>query len=260
MIRPERLNRDEEINMFQGIVSRQADFQILLVSAEGGVGKSELMRAFAAYCSQGVCLVKVDFKGGQISLSELLSRLCDSLSWEQCPTFLGTVQQLKPPAPEINVTDNKMFGQNQINIDINQVLNAADEKIREQNRVDLTNALFTDLRKVGQIVFLFDTFNEIDELLKSWLWGAFLVRICHTPNAVVVIAGRNLPDPTFEWEDSCHLLQLTGIAYEHFEKLARSQGIQASDDLLRGLHFAFDGKPLPILNKLQALALQEKAV
>jgi len=168
------------------------------------------------------------------------------------------IKRLKPPAPEINVTDNELRGQNRI--DINVVLNAPDEKDREQNRVDLTNALFTDLRRLGQVVFLFDTFNDGHELVKTWLWGAFLVRICHTPQARVVIAGRDLPEPAFEWEHCCHLLPLAGIAYEHYQKFARQQGITASDDLLRGVHYAFDGKPLPILNKLQALALRERTV
>ncbi len=258
MLDAQRLDRDDEIGLFQDMLIGQVSEQILLVSAEGGVGKSELMRAYAACCSEEYLLIKVDFKGGQVDLSELISRICDALGWEQCPAILEVIERLKPPAPEIHVTDNKLLGQNRI--DINVVLNAPEEKDREKNRVDLTNALFTDLRRLGQVVLLFDTFNDGHELVKTWLWGAFLVRICNTPQARVVIAGRNLPEPAFEWEHRCHPLPLAGIAYEHYQKFARQRGIAASDDLLRGLHYAFDGKPLPILNKLQALALQERAV
>jgi hypothetical protein len=249
-----RLDRNEELEVFEKMLSGSISDRILLIHAEGGMGKSHLLREFIANCHKKVLHTGVDFKAGGISLSELLSRLCDALGWEKFNNLSVHINDFAKQSTTFNVTGNTLLGQNQIAIE--QALSAPDEDARERQRVALTDAFFADLRSLSKVVLIFDTYNDCDPVVAAWLSGAFLARTSHTLNIIVVIAGRQIPETALDWHAMCHQLVLKGIDSKYFEDYARSEGIEIHPERIRGLCDAFEGRPLPILNQLKAYSLQ----
>ena len=229
--------------------------RILLIHADGGMGKSHLLREFVQECQNKIIHVAMDFKSGGISIPELLSRLCDAIGWEHFDNLSTLIQQFNT-GTTINISENILLGQNKIAIE--QALNAPDEETREKQRVAITDALFHDLRAFPKAVLIFDTFNDCDPVVAKWISGAFLTRACHAKNIIVVIAGRIIPEPALDWHGICHELVLHGIESKHFEEYAKSKGIKVHPERIRGICDAFNGRPLPILNQLEAYNLQER--
>lgn len=250
-----RLDRDEELALFDKMLSDSIPDRILLIHAQGGMGKSHLLREFIQKCQDKFVHVEMDFKAGGISIPELLSRLCDAIGWDRFGNLSKLIQQFNA-GTTINVSDNMLVGKNQIAIE--QALNAPDEETREKQRVAVTDALFQDLRALPKVVLIFDTFNDCDPIVAKWISGAFLTRVCHTKNIIVVIAGRVIPEPTLDWDVMCNELVLGGIESKYFEEYAKSSGIDVHPERIKGLCDAFEGRPLPILNQLKAYSLQER--
>jgi hypothetical protein len=249
-----RLDRDEELALFEKMLSDSISDRILLIHAQGGMGKSHLLREFVQVCHEKYIHAAMDFKAGGISIPELLSRVCDAIGWEHFGNLTKLIQQ-SSAGTTINITDNLLVGKNQIAIE--QALNAPDEETREKQRVAVTDALFQDLRAFQKVVLIFDTFNDCDSIVAKWLSGAFLTRVCHTKNIIVVIAGRIVPEPALDWDAHCNEFVLGGIESRHFEEYAKSNGIDVHPERIKGLCDAFEGRPLPILNQLKAYSLQE---
>ncbi len=250
-----RLDRDEELALFEKMLSDSISDRILLIHADGGMGKSHLLREFVQEYQDRFVLAAIDFKWGGISIPELLSRVCDSIGWECFENLTKLIQQFNK-GTTISISDNMLIGKNQIEIE--QALNAPDEEIREKQRVAITDALFQDLRALPKVVLIFDTFNDCDPIVAKWLSGAFLTRVCHTKNIIVVIAGRVIPEPALDWDAMCNELVLGGIESKHFEEYAKTNGIDVHPERIKGLCDAFEGRPLPILNQLKAYSLQER--
>jgi hypothetical protein len=250
------LDRDQELELFANIATGKVNVRILLLRAKGGMGKSSLLREFIAHPPQNASLVVIDFKSKLITLHELISQTCDAVGWDKFPTLTEIARRFASLSATVNVTGNTLLGQNRIIIE--QALNAPDETTREQRRVDITNALFEDLRELNRVTFVLDTFEDCDDFVNAWLTGVFMSRICHAPNTAVILAGRCVPEPATNWHALCQEIYLQGIATEYFVKYAQRLGLSVHPERIRGVCEAYSGRPLPILTKLQEYALQER--
>lgn len=245
MSRAAPVDRELELGLFERMLAGETPERILLVSAESGWGKSELLREFAHRCPTELHYAPLDFKAGGIGLAELLSRLRDSLGLAHFPTLNAAVTQLANPT--INIPGNVLIGQNTIEV----ALNAPDEQTREARRAALTTAFFADLRAMGKVLLVFDTFEKCDEGIKVWLGGTFLNHAHRSPNLVVVIAGQKVPEATIDWEHQ-HI-PLKGIAAEHWHRHAQANGIAVSLDWINGCCHALQGHPLKMAELLNSL-------
>jgi hypothetical protein len=89
-------NREEELGFFAGMIAGTATERILLLEADGGMGKTTLMAEFVRKCQAAeVPCVPVDLKGDP-GLHEVLARLCEGLGWEGFPTLTARVEELGP--------------------------------------------------------------------------------------------------------------------------------------------------------------------
>ena len=152
---------------------------------------------------------------------------------------------------QVNITDNVLIGQNQITA----ALSGPDEQTREARRADLTNAFFTDLRALGQVLLLMDTFEKGDETVRAWLAGSFLPRAQRSPQLFVVLAGQRMPEQALDWE--CRDVTLGPIDPEHWLEYAQSLSIQLSIDLIQNCWRSCNGRTDDIAKTLRSLAPQE---
>ena len=72
-------DREPELELFDQIVAGQVLERILLLEAEGQIGKTTLMQAFDQRCPAHVPSAPLDLKGRSTSRHEFLYRICDSL-------------------------------------------------------------------------------------------------------------------------------------------------------------------------------------
>lgn len=243
------VNRDDELALFDKLVSGEMKEQILLIRAKGGMGKSILLREYMQRCPKQTLTVIVDFKNKGIGLAELISRICDRLGRDQLPNLMATIGRFTIPT-SVNIADNSMQGQTDIDI----ALMGQDEETREFRRTALATALFDDIKTLGQIVFIFDTFEHCDDVVKEWLLTSLICRFPDVKNVVGVIAGRKIPDPTLEWIDASREITLQGIANRYWHIYAQALGLKKSAEWINGYCTALNGHPLSVAQKLESEA------
>jgi hypothetical protein len=239
-----RVDREDELALITRLVRGQTPARVALIQAPSGMGKSELLREFRARRPDHLPIVVIDFKGGGLTLADILFHVCDTLNQSHFPTLTHTVQHIVQPAA-INVTRNLILGQNEISI----ALAAPDEQTRQQRRSQLTTALITDLRVLGRIILIFDTFEKCAPPLRAWLANVFLPAAHRSPQLPVIVAGQLIPEPTQMWD--AETLLLDGIAPEHWHDYAHAVGAALTLEYIRGCCAALRGHCLAIANTIE---------
>jgi hypothetical protein len=70
---------------------------------------------------------------------------------------------------------------------------------------------------------------------------------------VVIIAGREVPEPAIEWESHCRMVLLGPIAPEYWQTYARAVGATSlSLDFIEGCSAALKGHCLSIAQTLES--------
>lgn len=243
------VDRDDELGLFESMVGGYTRERILLIRAESGLGKSVLLRAFEERCPPEVLFVIVDFKGGGVTLAELLTRSCGALGWEHFPNLSARVNEFVRGG--VNIQDNTTFGRT--NIDIQLALAGPDEDTREWRRALLTEAFVADLRALGRVSLVFDTYNDCDPVVKRWFTSAFLARMIHCPHLTVVIAGQSVPEQATDWTSCCHEHTLREIACKYWYGFVAD----VQDAWVDAYYAIFAGHPIKMRQALmQASAVQ----
>lgn len=243
------IDREEEIAQFDAMLAGKTREHILLVSAASGWGKSVLLREFIRRRPKNLHYAVLDFKSGNIGFAELLSRLCDALGWNNLPNLTEELSKSFDPI-DARIQNNWMVGQNRIEV----YLASKDEQEREMRQSRLVDKFFTDLRSLGRILLIFDSYEKCSDSIKYWLAGGFLSRGQHSPELFIVIAGQNVPEETIEWE--CIQIQLGGIHYEHWHHYAINMGLSLDIEFVRGCHSLCNGYPYQMKIHLDALIMR----
>lgn len=243
MKRESPVDGEEELEIFNTMLSGKTEERILLIEAQSGMGKTILLGEFVHRKPKRFTFAKVDFKGGGTSISELFFRLRDKLG--RSAKFPNLEKELKNVLnPSIDIKSNVMVGKNHIDA----YLSARDEQEREMRLSSLTEALFTDLRTFENLLIIFDTFEKSDDSVEKWITDFFLSRIQNSPNVFVVIGGQKVPEDNFEWD--CIKRSLKGIPPEHWTKYVNSKGMKIHDEYIRACCKIFGGHPLNIKTHL----------
>lgn len=237
-VRP-RVDREEELKLLKRLAQGEEKSRIVLIHAESGMGKSELLREIKSQFEKEILHVFVDFKGGGLNLADILFNICDSLGWKKFPTLTSAIRSIVQPV-NVNIKDNILIGQN----DIAVALNAPDQHTREMRRSEITMAFVTDLRKFKQLVLIFDVFEKCDEYLQAWFSSVFLPAIHRSPKISTIIAGQIVPEKTQMWE--CEHIVLGEIAPEYWHNYAESIGAKVNLEFIRGCCVALKGKCISI--------------
>jgi len=249
MAREIPVDREEELEIFKTMLSGKNEERILLIEAQSGMGKTILLGEFDHSKPKRIAFAKIDFKGGGTSIAELFYRLRDKLGREI--KFPNLDKELKGILnPTIDIKSNMMLGKNQIDA----YLSSRDDQEREMRLSALTDALFKDLRNLGKVLIIFDTFEKSDGSIKKWLADSFLSRVQNSPNTFVVIGGQEVPEDNLEWD--CIRRPLKGIPHNHWQKYAESQGIIIHIEYVRACCDIYSGHPLKIKNYLDGYSLR----
>lgn len=243
-------NREWELDLFDRMVGGQTDERILLLEAEGGLGKTTLLNEFVRRCPSHVRCARIDLKGGNIGLDDIFFRLCDALDWPNFPTFVGRVDEY---VERVTIQRNVILGwQNRIEV----ALGATEFRSRVIHHARMTQAFFTDLRTLDhRVLLVFDTFNEASLRVQEWLKGYFLAFAQNTPELVVIIAGRRVPEISIEWSDCCLRYQLGMLEdVDAWHEYVRRHGWKVPREWIEGFCFAVEGHPAHVDSLLNRAA------
>mgnify|MGYP000870768323 CR=1 FL=1 len=223
-----RVDREEELELLLGQAIGKVETRVTLVRADSGMGKSELLREFKQRCPEAAQQALVDFKGGGISLAMVFFHVCDTLGGWQCFQNLGkAIQHILAPT-SVNVSGNMQWGQNEISV----ALGGPDEHTRDLRRADLTGAFISDLRALGRVVLILDTFEKCDPDLQGWIASALLPAISRSPGLLAIVAGQSIPEKSSMWE--CEELELQAIEPHYWLEYAREIGVNIELQHLEG--------------------------
>jgi len=139
------------------------------------------------------------------------------------------------------------------------VLNVADDNLRNFRLTRLEEEFFQDLRQMNQpILLILDTFNEASETLAQWMAGSFLAWVSDTSNVWVVVAGKQVPQPTGEWLRCTKHCRLKRIVDEDaWYKFAKDSGLPFNRDQVGMAVKIFEGLPSEIVKTLEELARKQ---
>ena len=104
IIRP-RVDRIDELKVFNRLARGEENSRIVLIRAESGMGKSELLREIKSQFEKEVVHVFVDFKGGGLNLADILFNICDALGWKKFPALTSAIRNIVQPV-NVNIKGN----------------------------------------------------------------------------------------------------------------------------------------------------------
>ncbi|MDX2214860.1 MAG: ATP-binding protein [Oculatellaceae cyanobacterium bins.114] len=242
-------NRTAELQLFSDIVCGNHSAKILLIQADSGMGKSDLLKKFQDSCPSEALVVPLDLKGADLGIPYFFNWVCEDLGYDRFQQFTAELRQMVSGA--INFANNQMEGQQTIQIALN-----VDENTRRYRLGALQRAFFQDLAAIQQrVVILLDTFQLAVSDLQNWIESELLRMVPRLPNLVVVVAGQTVPDcNNIGWGSACESCYLEAIEQvEAWYQLAQVEHLPFDRDVIKAIVRLNKGNPLEIRKALKSL-------
>jgi hypothetical protein len=232
------VDRVRQSEIFRRMLESQTRRRIMVITAGAGLGKSWLVRLFAAEAAdRRLPLVQLDLGDGQAYDTLALVRRCrDSFGPEHFNAVTEAINEATtarvalttPGAPaagpiNIGIGNENVLTSSSINISEvgstivrdNSFVIQTDNPILRQAIEDRINAAFFEslaaLCARTRVVFLFDTYERaslegerwVSGAADRWIMGQVLARMRDgkLENAVAVLAGRQAPEFGVEWNE-----------------------------------------------------------
>jgi hypothetical protein len=244
----------EQRQAFYDLVKPDRSERILLYQGESGCGKTSLLRACEDRLDPTLLRLQIDLRGSAFGVSEFFSRSGRVLKWDKMQQFTRTVAEHSGQV-NIKIDRNWLVG---INNKIQVVLKAEDLAASEERQVALTEAWFTDIDALGQIVLvIIDTYDQATTEMAKWVGGPFLARVALTDALRVVIAGVQVPPANnVEWGNVASLYKLEGITSPEdwlpiMNAMQRRAPAEPPETYLRALCDIYRGSPESIMKIIE---------
>lgn len=232
------VDRVRQSDIFRKVLDGQARRQVMVITAAGGLGKSWLLRVFAAEAaSRGLPTVQIDFADGQAYDALTLALRCrDAFGPEYFAALMRALGEATTARVALAAQGGGATGPINVSIGDGNTLNSSpitvseigttvirdnsfviqtDNPLARQALEDRINTAFfeclTELCGRTRVVFLFDTYERasveserwVPSAADRWVVNQLLARIRDgkLPNAAVVLAGRRVPEFGIEWND-----------------------------------------------------------
>jgi GTPase SAR1 family protein len=249
---------DKERQLFHNLLAETCQQQILLFRGPSGCGKTTLINAcLHSLTGQGrdTLHVPIQLRGTAVSVAEIFYRLGGRVGWDRLSRFVDQVAAWQE-VPNVAVRDNRMLGQNQINV----ALQVANQVERAERRAALTNAWFADLQALSQpLLLVMDTYEQATTEVQEWIDGPLLARAAQAQQVRVLLAGQKVPDANnIEWGHCCQTCDLYGVhEAKHWlpivEAMERVIDVRDPEMWLAGICHALDGRPKDIMQVIENL-------
>ena len=240
-IRKTYVDRNEEGRLFREMISRRTPVHILLMEAEGGMGKTMLLDQFWEI-SEGLRRARIDFKHSSYSMAEILREMTDQYDGSQlfsmfrdvcCDVLRELGQDVKHVALLYSAMDLRLAK-----------LPAEDRQKYQRMIVDAFLSNLETIRdKDHPVVLLFDTFEKASDPTKAWLAGQFLGAIRRYPWLVCVITGRETPRIAIHNANWCLQQKLQPLTDEYSREYIQKVIYTQEESVVTYITVAAEGHP-----------------
>ncbi len=257
------VDRIEICDRFEAMLRGDSSKQIMLIQADGGMGKSWLISKFKHDCSRQsprVPYTSIDFKDGQIhDFLSIVRTVRDDLGAAHFSEMTQVINEVTRfnirldaspsaghaqsvtigdvTASEVNIAGGHIIKDNFFNLQV------PNESLRADVEARVTKVFLRNLRTllVNQTaVLFFDTYEKAAETTQRWLISRLLheIRERNLGNLLVMIAGRQVPSLDVTWKEFTTRPKLTALNSEDVriylqDKLGLSPGIADAATLFR---------------------------
>ena len=244
------VNRDEEKKLFLKMLLNQTSVHILLMEAEGGMGKTILSDQFWDISGENK-RGRIDFKKSSSSIGDVLRDLVEQFGSQFFSIF-----------EEVCFSVLHELGKNvrQANL-IYSTLDVSLAQLSPEDRSShlklITDAFFTNLETIRDpnqpVVMLFDTFEKASDSTKQWIAEIFVDLIRRYPRLVCVIAGREVPRVSTDSRDWCLQHKLQPLSDAHSREYILKVTVTQNEELVTYITKLSKGIPLSLMTFVQAL-------
>ena len=240
----ELVDFEEQVELFEKMVSDPTEKRLMFVRALGGRGKTCLLRLMRRHCwNQNIAYCWVNFRGKSYDSPHLTlaHEICDQLGL--LPLHLA--EALLPlsargaTAGEVSATIEGDVVGSKVITQILTSVDLKDEVLRQDYMKErLKRAFAADLgvlvkEKELAVCFL-DSFEDVTPEAESWLQDALLcpIREGELQGVIVVTGGQRWPKINdWEWEDSAHLIKdLPPLSVKHIKDYAQKIQVEISHE------------------------------
>ena len=236
------VDRAEEKKSFKDMIHRNVDAHILLIEAEVGMGKTNLLNQFRTM-SQHLKRAHVDFKDRSLSFGKILGELSHQLGENSFKIFNQQCRQFVQKSG-LN-TEHTLLIVSQIDV----VLEELSRETRANQRQMITDAFFLDLDAIYEIiqkpiVLLFDNYDMTSNDVNEWISNQFIARVRRYPWLICVFAGEKTPRIDMDWNDTwCLQHKLEPLEIDDVREYIQTIRLEFSEDVIKVLTKLSHGKP-----------------
>lgn len=229
MLRGPIVDREDELAAFtEALESSPSECSVLLVHDVSGQGKTRLIELYKDHCHRkSISAAHIDLKGGSLTPDAILRTINTDFVSIPLPRCGQSLRSRVMTPPSSGIGRNTGVGYSTYTYET--TINVAGMTREEQRQwwADGASALLEDLmehRHKAKVPFvlLLDTFEAASSDTKVWI-ADHLLRMA-TPSRVggllIVLAGKEVPDPSGEWEPYAQTLSLSPLKLSHWLQYA----------------------------------------
>jgi len=246
------VDRVSEVERFRRLLNREVPEQVWLIEGETGIGKSyllfELRRIALEERNIPCALVNLGVRGG--SYLDLLNAIIMEFGqpFKESEEVAGRLRSETSAASSLgSAAADDRFGLASQQLDALTDLEQQ-RRLTEAFRVDLTT-----LSVESQVLLLLDSYEQASASTRAWIAGELLSWLPGLPNVIIVIAGREAPEPGPPWRERAFTQVLSPLALADYRAYVEKMGVRdVSEEELAKLHEAFAGNPGRLAEFVQA--------
>ena len=232
------IDTDEAIAIFNNLLRRDSDLRVLRLIGEAKMGKSHLLtKVFPSIVRKNdrSRYAVLDMRNRMYAVPDILHMACNVLDSGNFDLYYVTYREwnsrliIKTRRPPANQSMEQDIPEN-----------------TQDRDLDLTVQFVRDLSKLEDqlLIFLFDSVNQANEYMQTWLANTFLPHVSGTAQIRTVIAGRSLPDMHGSYALYCETYQLQAITdSEKYINFCRELNARLGEQSVRDFAFACDYIP-----------------
>jgi hypothetical protein len=253
--RPMFVDREPQRLLFLRLINQEIPQRIILISGEGGVGKSSLLHSYREICNEtDTQNAFVSFRFSPTNPIQVMLKIYEDLGW-------GKFISLETALKDIQVNPNTSIEPLYLNPDTQYAFSSFSFEEGFEHKVAITKAFFQDISRYMEsrkrVVFLFDDFEIAGLGTQSWLSREFMISLTRTDGVFAVIAGRDVPKPINDLGHWYTSVELGGIERKYWQEYARQSSIEISPETLNSLSKATSGLALLMASFLTHIAVEK---
>jgi hypothetical protein len=249
------VDREDEVAAFTKLLThvRTGESRALIIEEASGRGKSRLLQCFKAVCEEHAeAWSYVDLVSGSLTPIDILKRIAGDLEGvavDRCWEVLSKRSVVSLP---VEIRGNKTLGS--ATFIVESIIHVERLTPEEQKQLwsDAAEGFRHDLRDYGKavpgrtVVLLLDTFEKAAPESQLWISDHLLPAVARKRVAglLIVVAGKNCPKASGEWEAEYESMSLVPLTGKHWAEYAKLVGSTLTEDQVKQIYEKYEGAAL----------------